>query len=406
MLVRVVFLPAPNPPPRKPRRLLPKGQAVMAKVKLQQIKLTSGDVATQPPFPGGWVLAIFDALRAFAPAVASNHRLPISQRTQERIRAAEAVKQCSYDEIETKLVELVTTLFPKVSAVNGFAKKYVDEYFRLWKQAGEIVPTWTKCLGFKPGESGVLGRALVRDLVLRLCYLESCERRLTKKRFDEAELAFLQHDSPGQVYQNLLSETARRHKMSQEKLAERLNADDRKLRRHKRGDHPPPLQLLLKLKPQRTGHCLLAGIGFFDQLLKTLGLHKSVLRHEFLPIASVFFRKHPTALAEFKRSTQRRMCDFERFVELGDELMLHPGFEELWPEMPDALWRCHLYTLRYARVVDLAQAYYQNSKDDSDSRLEDFLLVAEHESDSCPYRWMEKLRANKGDLPLPPANEP
>jgi len=124
---------------------------------------------------------------------------------------------------ETNLGELITALFPRVAVVNGFAKKYVNEYFRLWKQAAEFAPAWVKCLGFEPGEPHMLGRALVRDLVLRLGYLESCERRLNKQGFCEAELAFLQHDSPPQVYRPLISEQMRLQKISQEKLAERLN---------------------------------------------------------------------------------------------------------------------------------------------------------------------------------------
>src|SRR5438105_2975609 len=208
----------------------------MAKAKLQQIKLTSGDDATQPPFPGGWVLAVFNALSSFAPALAVKHQLPISQRTQERIKAAKVVKQRSYDEVEGKLAELIKALFPKVSVVNGFAKKYVDEYFRLWKQAAEWSPQLAKCLGFKPTEPSVLGRALVRDLILRLCYLESCERRLRRISFGEAELAFLRHDCPAQVYQALISDLARLHKISQEKLAERLGVTERSLSRAKRGE--------------------------------------------------------------------------------------------------------------------------------------------------------------------------
>ena len=141
----------------------------MANHKLRQIKLTSGDDAGQPPFPGGWVLAIFKALEIFAPALAHRHELPIRRRTKDRIKAAVVVKQSSYGDIEGKLVELITTLFPKVSTANRFAKKYVDEYFRLWKGAAEIAPAWATCLGFRPGGSSVLSRALARDFVLRLC---------------------------------------------------------------------------------------------------------------------------------------------------------------------------------------------------------------------------------------------
>jgi hypothetical protein len=418
MWAREVFLPAPNPPPQQNHPHRPsQGQPVMAKAKLHQIKLTTGDNATQPPFPGGWVLAVFDALNSYTPAFAAKHQLPISQRTQERIkaRAANPVTQGNYDDIEAKLVELVTALFPKTSAVNGFAKKYVNEYFRLWKSAAEFAPIWVKSLGFKPGESVVLGRALIRDLVLRLCYLESCERKLNQQDFRESELAFLRHDTAAQVYQALISAAALHWKMSVENLAGRLQVTDKSLHRIKGGKSLPGYNLLNRLKQPYAGHRLLVGIGFVDQLLKTLGLHKSVLRHEFLAAASVFFRFHPPTLDTFKGSIfhqtdwgeiQNETRDFEGYITFGDHLLLHPGFDKLWAEMPDALWRCHLHTLQFARNVDLAQAYYQFATAGSDAPLEDVLRAAEQESDDCPYCWMDKLRRSSSDLPLPPPNIP
>lgn len=315
--------------------------------------------------------------------------------------AAGGVKQRSYDQIEGKLVGLIAALFPKVSAINGFASKYVDEYFRLWKVAAEWSPDFIRCLGFTPGETSVIARALVRDLVLRLCYLESCERRLSSLHFSEAELALLRHDSPTQVYQALICDEARRREVSQEDLAEQLSlAADRSLRRLKSGESLPTLNLLLDLKQPETGHRLLAGIGFVERLLKTLGLHASVLRHELLPVASVFFRRHPSALKSFRGSVPVRTnggqaasetCDFEGFVGYGERLLLHPGFNELWPEMPDALWRCHLYTLQFACVLDLAQKYLQFSAEKDDSMLERRLREYEVESNGCPYQWMGRL---------------
>jgi len=177
----------------------------MAKAKLSQFKLTQGDIDTQPPFPGGWVLAVFDALSVYAPEFAVRHKLPVSKRTQERIKADGRVNQDRYEEIEVGLVNLVTSFFPNVSVVNNFAQKYVDEYFRLWKQAAEYTPKWVECHGLSPTESTVIGRALVRDLILRLCYLESCERRLSGLQFDETEMAYLRHDYPAQAYQVLIS---------------------------------------------------------------------------------------------------------------------------------------------------------------------------------------------------------
>ncbi len=379
----------------------------MAKAKLQQIKLAAGDNATQPPFPGGWVLAAFDALNSYALAFATKHRLPISPRTQERIKAAKPVKQCSYEEIEAKLVELVTALFPKVSAVNGFAKKYVGEYFRLWKGAAEISPLWVKHLGFKPGENTVLGRALFRDLVLRLCYLESCERKLNQECFAEGELEFFEYESPFQLYRALISQEAQLRNMAVENLAIEMKVTGKSLQRIKGSKALPKFKLLLALKPASEGHRLLAGIGFMDQLLKNLGLQQSGLREEFLSAASAFFRFHPAALDTFKGiifskadsgEIRKEVRKFAGYIAFGDNLMLHPGFNELWEEMPDALWRCHLHTLQFARNVDLAQAYYQFAAVDSDTLLEKFLQAVEHESAECPHGWLAKLRQQKVGL--------
>jgi hypothetical protein len=386
----------------------------MAKAKLQQIKLTAGGVPTQPPFPGGWVLAVFDALSCFAPALAAKHELPTRPRSRDRIRAGEAVKQCSYDKIKAKLVELIIALFPKVSVVNGFAEKYVEEYFRLWRHAVEWSPHFVKCLGLEPSETSVLGRALVRDLVLRLCYLESCERRLSKSSFSECELALLRHDSPAQVYQALISEQARFLNMSQERLAEQLKTDDRTLRRIKAGDYVPPFELLRKLKPPGTDDRLLAAVGFVDQLLRKLKLDKSVLRNEFLSIASVFFRYHPAALDGFQGKVPHKtdsgeireeVRDFEGFITFGDYPLLHPGWEKVYPEMPDALWRCHLYTLRFSSIMDLGQAYCQLSNEETDAPLEEFLRKAEDESDDCSHAWRDKLQLRRVTSPLPPTGK-
>ena len=46
--------------------------------------------------------------------------------------------------------------------------------------------------------------------------------------FGEAELAFLRHDSPAQVYQALMSQRARSGELSQEELAEELGSIDKK----------------------------------------------------------------------------------------------------------------------------------------------------------------------------------
>ncbi|MDX2227142.1 MAG: hypothetical protein SFY92_08665 [Verrucomicrobiae bacterium] len=380
----------------------------MAKAKLHQIKLQRGDDAAHPPFPGGWVATIFEALNSFNPALANKHQLPISPRTQDRIKAAEEIKRSSYDEIEEKLVELIAELFPNVSTVNGFVKKYVDEYFCLWKRAAEIAPIRAKNIGFKPGESYMLGRALFRDLVLRLCYLESCERVLNNQNFCEEEIGFLRYDSPNQLYQALISNRVQSENISQEKLAGQLGVNDRMLRRIKQGQKIPECRLLLKLKPLKVSQRLLAGVGFVDRLLKELGFKKSILRNEFLAIASVFFRNHPAALETFIGSIPRKKkrgatvfkaCGFEDFVAFGDQMLLHCGFDKLYSAMLDSLWRAHLYTLQFARITDLTEAYIQHANNDSDEPLENFLDQAECESNDCSYNWMQQLHHTKKDNP-------
>jgi len=201
-----------------------------------------------------------------------------------------------------------------------------------------------------------------------------------------------------------------------EKLAEELEfTTDRSLRRIKRGASLPPYKMLLDLQKPKTGYRLLAGIGFVDQLLKTLGLHKSELHHEFLAVANVFFRFYPQALNNFNGcilhktdsgAIRKQVRKFREYIAFGDYLLLHPGFDELWAEMPDSLWRCHLHTLQFARNADLAQAYFQFATEQSDAALESVLCTAERESDNCPCQWMAKLRQKSGCLPLPPANNP
>lgn len=372
----------------------------MAKEKLKQIKLTSGETSTQPPFPGGWVLAIFDAAHTFAPFLATKHRLPISQSTKDRINRAEEVKLSSYGEIEAKLVEVIAVMFPAVSAVNGFAQKYVNDYFRTWKPAAEFAPKLARNYGFKTNDSNVIGRALARDLLLRLCYLESCERRLSNRPFTESELALLKHDSPAQIYHALITERLRARINTREKLTARLQLSEKSLRRFELGASLPQLTPLLKLTLDESCRRVMAGIGLMDHLLKRLGLRESDLQSEFTAIASMFFHHHPPLLATFTGRiprvaesgiTELEDCDFERYAAFGDGLLLHPGFNQLRLEMPDPLWRCHLYTLQFGCFVDLAQAYFQFSNSKNDEHLEEMLAEAERESDGCPYHWMEKL---------------
>src|SRR6266404_2948444 len=318
----------------------------MAKHKLQQILLVSADGTTQPPFPGGWVLAVFEAVHAFAPACAAKHQLPGSRRTHDRLKAGEPVKQATYNEIESRLVVLATALFPTVAVINNFAGKYVGEYFRLWRQAAEYAPHLVTAYGFQPGQPGVLARMLLRDLVLRLCYLESCERALNGEPFTEQELDVLRHDIPERVYAGLIAERARRENLSMQKLAANMGLYVEKLRRLKRGVVEPNFQLLLKLSPAGANQRLLAGIGFLDVFLRKLGLNEGVMWPDILRVSEILLPAHRRALdirCAARRDdsipgSQNAGTDlFAQFAAYSDNLLLHPGFETVWPKMPDAL---------------------------------------------------------------------
>ncbi len=341
-------------------------------------------------------MAIFDAIEVFAPALAARCQLPISQRTKVRIKSAdEKIKYSSFEEIESKLVELTRITFPRIGSMEGMANKYVDEYFRLWGEAAKWAPRSLKNLDCDSGETAVLGRAFVRDILLRLLYLESCERQLNGRTFAESELKILQHDCPKQVYRALISLQVQSKKITQEKLSKDLGSYEKKLGRVKKGETIPNLQFLSRLKDQNTDMRMLAGIGFIDQLLKTLELQKSNVRNEFLPIASTFFRHHPKYLETFKGSISSEIeseaCDFENFVKFGENLLLHPEFDRLWSDMPDALWRCHLYTLRHARIFDLALAYLRFSTVADDQSLEGILDEAEQQSGGSRHAWMNQI---------------
>ena len=365
----------------------------MARHKQVQVPLVSVDGTTQPAFPGGWVLAIFEALRIFTPDLAAKHGLPISRSTRVRIKRGEAFKQSTYDEIEAKLGEVIATLFPRVARVNGFAAKYVAEYFRLWNSAAGIAPRWVEALGFEPEMTGVLARALLRDLVLRLCYLESCERALRGVVFDAGELTLLCHDAPAQVYTAIIREHKHEHGISMEKLAEKVGLNDEKnLYRLQGGKELPGQKTLRKLSGRKTRDRLLAGIGFFDALNREVALSQSAVCAESFRTAEAFLVHHlRTSLA--KKSATK-----------GDGLLLHPGFDELWREMPDALWRAHLYTLQFARFGDLAQAYLQFAAPDNDRALIRFLDAAEREPGGSPHQWMNKLKDQNKVVPFPKAS--
>jgi len=370
----------------------------MARHKLQQIQLVVADDKTLPPFPGGWVLAIFDAFNAFAPACASKHRLPASRRTLTRLKGGARVKRSTYDEIEANLVVLVKALFPTVSAINGFAAKYVNEYVDLWKAAAEIALTWIEALGYQSELQGVLARALVRDFILRLCYLESCERVLSGQRFKDEELALFRYETPTNVYGALIKERTFRDKCSLEELAVALGEGnhEKKLRRLKKGEAGPEWKLLQQLDTDGKRKRTLAGIGFTDILLCNLGIGHSAMNAEIMHVAEIFLSTHDCSMGN-----QGELNRFAEFARNGDNLLLHAGFEMLWPKMPDALWRAHLYGLQFARMVDLAQAYFQFSRPENDRELMTFLDNAERKSERSPYQWMRDLQHHNNVLPVP-----
>lgn len=381
----------------------------MSRHKLHQVPLVSDKIPAQPPFPGGWAVAIFDAIYAFAPYFARDHQLPVSPRTRVRIRGGEPMKQITYDEIEKRLVEVTVALFPKTAELTRCVGKYVNEYFRLWKFAAESAPVWTRVFGFAPSPSGVIARALLRDLLLRLCYLESCERRLRGEIFSEWELSLLRHDSSARVYRGLIGAQMQSHGIFQADLADELNLNVKTLREFMNGKRAPQLAHLRALMPQGENSRLLAGIGFFDALLKNLDMQEGAHGQEILQWAESFLPSHRPALGAFPRLIPHsetnqpwrgKSCDFEVFVTDGENLLLHPGCEVALATMPDALARCHLYALMFAQLPELARAYVQFADPENDRGLVMFLESAEAESDRCPYRWMEKLRQRNNVQPF------
>jgi hypothetical protein len=383
----------------------------MAKTKLHQVPLVSATGPTQPPFPGGWVLGVFDVIHGFAPAFAKVHRLPGTSRTGtgSRIKQGASINEASYQDLESILVRIITVLFPRTASVNQFAEKYVTEYFRLWSTSAKFAPIWVKALGFESAPSGVIARALIRDLILRLCYLESCERKLKSESFSEWELSLLKPDSLAHVYQALINARTKPRGVTLEALARKLGTNEKSLRRFKKGEYAPPLVHLFDLKQTGETHRLLVGIGFIDGLLRKLNLRDGALQTEILHVAESFLPRHRQSLDSFTgrilhqntdETIRSEAHDFEHYIAYGDNLLLHPGFESVWAEPPYALWRAHLHSLRFACVLDLAQAYYQFSEPENDRPLESFFHQAERESAGCPHYWITKLGEPSTVLPF------
>ncbi len=360
----------------------------MAMDKQHQIALVRSDGTVQLPFPGGWILAMFAAMDRFAPGLASTHRPTISRRTAVRIGKGDSVKQLTYDGIELQLVAVVTELFPSLARVEGFLAAYVREYFQLWAISGVAAPAWAQSFGFEPTVSGVLARPLLRDLVLRICYLESCERNRRSTAFGTDELALLRHDSPHQVYGALIASQKSRHGLTTEGLAVEIKSYEEKLRRLKRGMIASTYALLKSLSSDRTDTRVLVGIGYIDAVAREIGLDSGVALTDCMHAAEVLLAQHPCAL----RTEDLESCAC---------LLLHPGVQEIRPKMPSALWRAHLFTLQYARLADLAQAYFQCANEENDRDLELFLSKAEGDSGGSPNHWMRALQKPSNITPFP-----
>jgi hypothetical protein len=388
----------------------------MARHKLKQVPLVSDSGPAQPPLPAGWALAVFGAIEVCAPAFTGRHRMEISRGTKTIIKRGDPIKQSTYDvQIERKLVEIAAALFPRTAATSQCVADFVKEFFRLWTFSAESGSTWAKIQGFTPAQSATLSRALVRDLVLRLCYLECCERKLRNADFREWEVALLRKRSFTRIYRDLLEEAMQRRRRTQIGLSLLLGVDARRLRGFMNGESVPSLEILGNLRS--SGECgrLLAGLSFFDTLLRKLRLNDTGLEQEVLSAARSILPLHRTVLEAFSGEIlhagkgdfiRRETRDFAGYVAYGQHLLIFPGFEELIQRkvMRSALWRCHLYALRFATMAELGQAYYQFSDEADDEALDDFLRTAEQESGACLYRWMEKLRERNSVQSFPQPN--
>lgn len=329
---------------------------------------------TQPPFPGGWVIALLSA---------AGEGFSEKRRTVSRMKAGASVEHETYQEWERKLTAAVKRAFPRVSAINGFAGKYVDEYFRLWRVSAEHAPRWASFAGNTPAARQVLARALVRDLLLRLGYLESCERRLAGR----TETVLMRPGSIHGFYSLLIKQRVFSEGSTQEALSGNLGVDPAVLRRWKRGDGVPSWSQLRKLALAGDVR-LLAGVRFLDLLLRRLNLRGDPLAEEGLGAVAIFMREHSTALEEFRGevplkpgASAGRAVGFEEFARFGDHLLLFPGWERVHDSMPDALWRAHVRALRFGGFFDLAQNYLHYGTGEDEEPLRRALAAAGRQND-------------------------
>jgi hypothetical protein len=341
--------------------------------------------ATQPPFPGGWVLALFSTLEHF---LGSADASPLSPRTRTRIRQGEEFNRQFLDELLARVASVLCTYFPVVCGINDFAAKYAREYFDCWIGSLQIAPDWTRAFGYEPGGSAILARALVRDLALRFAYLESLERALQADYSLSKPSSLFGHEGPGRLYAAMIREAQEAHGCSEAEMAGRLNSTDRQLRRIRSGKAAPSWALLQEFSGAGHDIRLVAGTGFIDALLHRFDLGGGALGAELFAMAERFFPAHTHALAEM----EKRGITLLKLAQRGDNLLLHPGFESVWETMPSALWRAHVYTLKFASMPDLAHAYMQFGREENERELAQFFKAAEKRSDRCPHGWVNDLR--------------
>lgn len=366
----------------------------MANKKQTQIPLVSSDGSTpQPPFPGGWVLAMFAALDHF---LGKETELPIKDRTKVRINQGEAVKQATHKRLVDVLASLVGQHFPAVASVEGFARTYCDEYFRCWTVAVEIAPHWARGFGYETESSAILARALIRDLALRLAYLESCNRALTRDDSLAARPALFRFEGPRALHASMLQAIRQLHGDSLEATALGLSTNDSQLRRIRRGEAVPTWSLWEEIAGPEIDLRLLAGTGWLHTLMHRFGLNDGPVGAELFAMADAFFPSHAFALGQLRLQD----VGFDDWMRTGKNLLLHPGFDLIWHKMPSALWRAHLYNLQFARMPDLAHAYVQFGRVENYRDLNGFFEVAEKNSKGCPYGWMDELRHRKTIIPF------
>ncbi len=333
--------------------------------------------SAQPPFPGGWVSALLRAVVSFAPDFANRLGLPKRHRTWSRLEAGSPdVTEARYQEWKRVVVRIIEELFPRVSGINGFAAKYVDEYFRLWAFSAEHAARWVEIGGDRPASQAVLSRALVRDLLLRLCYLASCERQLA----GSIETLFLPCTSFEELYRLLAD---RRKRTNDENLASDLKVSSRTLSRWRKGTTAPSWANLQHLAAPTDGR-IAGGVGFIDSLLRRLDLRSHPLANELLRVAAIFMQVHPAALTDFrgeiplgKGALGTGPADFANYAQFGDNLLLHPGWQAVRAVLPDALWRTHWDALRLGRPFDLAQLHLRFSGLNDDADLQKWITGAE-----------------------------